>query len=149
MSTQRFVIENNGPTLSTVQKLFEQSAAFCLRNRISQLSLVMNPSDELPDTVIAEYLGPTVAHALCRGTAVTLVKGLDLRLLQPAQLQHSNDNGLVVAALLSLDALANLDANPALKALAFVPWPDVDGERWIGIWSPRMPGDSLQAPHCA
>ncbi|WP_213879093.1 hypothetical protein [Pseudomonas sp. dw_358] len=149
MSTQRFIVENHGPNISTVQKLFEQSAAFCLRNRIGQLSLVTPDLDTFPDTVIAEYLGRTVTRGLCRGRPVTLVKGLDLRLLAPEQLLKDGDNGLVLAAFLSLEALGNIDNSPLLTALAFLPWAQTDGQRWMGVWSPAVWGESLNRPRCA
>jgi hypothetical protein len=142
MSTQRFIVENAGPNIVTVQKLFEQSAAFCLRNSIGVITLIVPVKAAFPDTVIADYLGSSMARRLSRGAPVTLVKNLEIRLAIPSQLNHATDIGLVVAAFLSLQDLAIIDANPSLKALAFLPWTEDEGKKWMGIWTPSVWGDA-------
>jgi hypothetical protein len=142
MCTQRFIVENHGPNLSTVQKIFEQAAIFCLRNRIGSITLVVPVKAAFPGTVIADYLGTSIARCLSRGASMTLVKGLDLHLSVPGQLSCGADCGLVVAAFLSLDDLALIDADPSLKALAFLPWTEDEGKQWMGIWTPAVWGAS-------
>lgn len=148
MSTQRFIVENNGPNIRTVQKLFEESAGFCLRNRIDLMTLVVPVKAAFARTIIADYLGKTVTRCLVRDAQVTLVKQLDLRLVIPCQLSQHGENGLVVAAFLTLEDLASIDANPSLKALAFLPWTEAEGKHWMGIWSPVVwgPTDWKVAP---
>ncbi|WPP00802.1 hypothetical protein SFA35_05355 [Pseudomonas sp. HR96] len=140
MSTQRFIVENNGPNITTVQKLFEESAAYCLRNRIGLITLVVPVKAAFAHTVIADYLGTTVTRCLVRDAQVSLVKQLDLRLAIPCQLSQQGKNGLVVAAFLTLEDLAGIDANPSLQALAFLPWTEAEGKHWMGIWSPAVWG---------
>lgn len=142
MSAQRFIVENDGPNLSAVRTLFEQAATLCLRNAIPSITLVVPVKAAFPSTVIADYLGTSIARCLSRGASMTLVKGLELHLAIPEQLSRDADAGLVLAAFLSLDDLALIDAAPSLKALAFLPWTEDEGKRWMSLWMPAVWGES-------
>jgi len=142
MTTQRFIIENNGADIANVRTLFENAAAFCLRRQIDLITLVVPVKSSFPDTVIADYLGTRIARNLSRGGRVSLVKGLELRVTISSQLPSLEDNGLTLAVYLAARDLALVDADPSVNNMAFLPWTKSEGLAWMALWEPQTWGPS-------
>lgn len=142
MTVKRFIVENNGPDTAAVQTLFQEATKYCASSNICEITLLVSSKTGFSSTVVGEALGEKNSKALTKGGSINIGNGISLNLEIPKNIYSAKNYGLVIGLYLPKKDLATLDSIRSAAAIAFLPWIEDEGKKWMATWSPLVWGKS-------
>lgn len=131
---KRIHIPNMGPDKSNIPKAINVGIKECKANTTDVLVLITPVKNNFDSIVVGEFLGKDVSKRLMKGDRVPISgQGVSLSHHSVSTIQKGRIPKVGIAFHVSFSDIKKLD-NLQFDCLIFVPWLDMDGERWARIW---------------
>lgn len=130
----RFYVEAEGPDLEAVRRGLAWLAEAAERSGGAQAVLAMPTKQNLWGTV-SEAIGEQAAKALEAGGAVSLKRGVSLRLVTQRMWLHPSTPTPVLCVYVTESHLKKVDATPNVSEMCVVPWTMDELQSWIQTWA--------------
>jgi hypothetical protein len=143
MNIKRFIVENEGSYPDKVKLFFDTAFNYALDCNISNITLLVPNKAEYQDSIIAKYFEEEAYRILCKGKTLKISNGLNINLESTNKCDSSKQYGLVLGAYLGGVGLDVLNSIRHAKAIAYLPYLEDDGRKWVSIWSPVVWGENL------
>lgn len=136
-TVSRYIVERSK---DQVRIAFQGILELCQTKGISQVTLVVPQKGGWDRTIVAEFLGPTMAKALLKGKAVAVTKGVGMTLESAQTFRGNGSHGLIVGAHISNKDMTKIDDTWNAQAIIYLPWSEGEGEEWQATWKPETIG---------
>jgi hypothetical protein len=142
-TVSRYIVER-GP--DQVRTAFQGIVNLCERRGITKVTLVVPQKGSWDVSIVAKFLGSTVAKALLKGQPVAITKGATMTLESAQTFRVHARHGLLVGAHVSVKDMSKLDDSLDAQAIVYLPWSDPEGQEWQATWKPETIGPSTTKP---
>lgn len=136
-TVSRYIVERGS---DQARVAFQGIVNLCESKGITRVTLVVPQKGGWDVTIVAKFLGASVAKALMKGRPVAITKGVTMTLESAQTFRGYAVHGLLVGAHISVRQMNKLDDSLGAQAIVYLPWNDPEGQEWRATWNPETLG---------
>lgn len=142
-TASRYIVERAS---DQVRAAFQGVVSLCKSKGATSVTLVVPQKGGWDRSIVAEFLGPTVAKTLLKGQPVGIAEGVTMTLESTQTFRGNARHGLLVGAHISFKDMSKLDDVWDAQAIIYLPWNDMEGQEWRATWKPETIGPNTRNP---